>query len=199
MSSEYRRGVTLPVPREPDDRDDSQFWTADVGAFEQGTPASRWALARFLVGHAVIDALARGLVVLAVVFAGLCVLTARVGHATFWAVLLGLVALAFLGARAALRGLLRRLAPADPRAARELRALVSATRADVLAELRRVGLPGRTWTMPALAVRFVGRRRRDTVARLRRFEVNRAVPQARIDALHLLLRDATVRPDTLRS
>lgn len=190
------------MPRDPagDSWDESRdaSWT-DVGAFEQGTPFSRWALARYLVGHAVADALGRGLLILAALFVALCVVTARWAHAPFWAVLLGLIAAALLAARAVLAALSRRLLPLDAAAARELRTLVRATRSDVLAELRRLGLPGRTWTLPLLARRLVGRRRGDTMQRMRRFDIERVVSQSRLDSLHLLLRDATGRPDTLRS
>ena len=61
----------------------------------------------------------------------------------------------------------------------------------MLAELRRIGLPGRVWTLPLLAVRLLGRRRRgETLERLRTFELERAVPRSRLDELHLLLRRA---------
>ena len=61
----------------------------------------------------------------------------------------------------------------------------------MLRELRRIGLPGRVWTLPLLAFRlFSSRRRQDTLARLRTFQVERAVPRARLDELHLVLREA---------
>ena len=61
----------------------------------------------------------------------------------------------------------------------------------MLRELRRLGLPGRTLTLPLLAFRFLGReRRKDTVARLRKFDIDRAVPKARVDEMFLLLRQA---------
>ena len=44
-------------------------------------------------------------------------------------------------------------------------------------------------TLPLLAVRLAGRRRKDTLDAAARFEIDRAVPPARLDELHLLLRD----------
>jgi hypothetical protein len=44
--------------------------------------------------------------------------------------------------------------------------------------------------MPLLAVRLTGRRRTETLDRLRAFEVERAVPGSRVDELHMLLRTA---------
>ena len=104
-----------------------------------------------------------------------------------------LVAVGVLLLRAVLLGVVRRLtgfrqyAPIEER----MKALVDDTRSDVLRELRRIGLPGRIWTLPLLALRLLGRtRRRDTLERLRRFEIDRAVPRARLDELHLLIRSA---------
>ena len=48
-------------------------------------------------------------------------------------------------------------------------------------------------TLPLLAVRLAGKRRKDTFERLRAFEIDRAVPPARLDELHLLLRDTLGR------
>lgn len=61
----------------------------------------------------------------------------------------------------------------------------------MLRELRRIGLPGRVVTLPLLALRLPGRRRRaDTVTRLRGFDIERVVPKARLDETFLLLRGA---------
>ena len=54
-------------------------------------------------------------------------------------------------------------------------------------ELRRLGLPSHTVTLPLLAFRLVGRRRARTLEQLRDFDVDRAVPPARIDEMHMLL------------
>jgi hypothetical protein len=98
--------------------------------------------------------------------------------------------------RAVLRAVLVRLTVGEPVGGLEarLRALVDDTRSDVLAELRRIGLPGRTWTLPVLALRLIGTvRRRDTLARLRTFDLDRVVPAARVDELHLVLRSISTR------
>jgi hypothetical protein len=168
----------------------------DVGAFEQGSPISRWALARYLVGRAIGESVSRSLLIVALVVLVLAGLIEWRLGATFWAVLVALVALGVLAMRAILRAVLRRLSAADqmgPIQAR-LHALVDDTKSDVLAELRRTGLPGHTWTLPLLPLRFLGReRRRRTVARLRTFDVDRVVPKARVDELHLILRDTIGR------
>ena len=62
------------------------------------------------------------------------------------------------------------------------------------ATLRAIGLPSRTWTMPVLAWRLARRKRRaETLERMRRFEVDRVVPAARLDALHLIVRQLRPR------
>ncbi|MFN2518625.1 MAG: hypothetical protein ABR604_06205, partial [Jatrophihabitantaceae bacterium] len=98
--------------------------------------------------------------------------------------------------RALLRVVLRRLTAADHVGLIDarLQALVADTRSDVHVELRRIGLPGRPWTLPLLPLRLLGRkRRRKTVARLRSFDVGRVVPKSRVEELHLILRDAIGR------
>ena len=167
----------------------------EVGDFEQGTQFSRWALARYLVGRAIGESVGRSLLVTAAVAVALAVVSTWVLHLTFLTVLLVIAAVAVLLVWAGLRAVLRRLtavrsyAPVEQR----LRSLVSDTHRDVLRELRRIGLPGRTLTLPLLALRLAGRRRKETLTRLRSFEVERAVPRARIDELHLLLRTAAGR------
>jgi hypothetical protein len=171
----------------------------DVGDFEQGTPVSRWALARYLVGRAVAESVSRSLLLVGLLVVGLAAVAEWVLHSTFLAVVVAIIALGVLGLRAILRAVLGRLIAADQMAPLEarLRALIADTRSDVLRELRRIGLPGRTWTLPLLAFRLVGKRRRETLERLRGFDVDRAVPRSRIDELHLLLRAAIGRTDRL--
>jgi hypothetical protein len=173
----------------PPDRDGP-----DVGRFEQGTPGSRWALGRYLVGRAIGEYVSRGLMVFALIVVGLAVLVWWLGP-RWLAVLIGLFALCVLLFRWALTALLRRatgvgaFGPMEDR----LRRLVADTRGDVRAELRRVGVPSRTWTLPLLAWRLFRRRRRaETMRRLRQFDVERVVPKARLDELHLIVRQ--VRP-----
>jgi hypothetical protein len=187
-----------PVPLDPfglgpsDDRPN-----VDVGAFEQGSPASRWALARYLVGRAVLESVSRSLFVVALLVLALAVVVQVTVHWTFFAVLIGIVGFGVLGFRALLRAVLSRLMAAGQVAPLEqrLRALVADTRSDVRRELRRIGLPSHTWTLPLFAFRLLSRKRRpDTVARLRTFDVDNVVPRTRIDELHLLLRNAVGRP-----
>ena len=180
------------LPAEPDPDDPVGY---DAGAFEQGSPVSRWALARYLVGRALGESVSRSLLIVALGILVLAGLVEWLGS-TFWSIVIAVVALAVLAMRATLRAVLRRLTAADqvgPIEAR-LHALVADTRSDVLVELRRIGLPGRTWTLPLLAVRLLGRqRRRKTVARLRTFDIDRVVPKSRVDELHLILRDTIGR------
>lgn len=163
----------------------------DVGAFEQGSPLSRWALARYLVGRAIGESVGRTLLLVAMCLLGVAAACQWALHATFLAIVVAVLALTVLLLRTALRAILRRLTtgarPVDAR----LRELVAATRGDVLRELRRIGLPSHTATLPLLAFRLIGRRRAPTLARIRQFDLDRAVPRARLDELHMLLRDGT--------
>lgn len=162
----------------------------DVGTFDQGSPLSRWALARYLVGRAIGESVGRSLLVVALIVFGLAAACEWGLHSTFLAVVLSILAVIVLLLRAALRAVLRRLTAAEqygPIEAR-LRRLVADTRGDVLRELRRVGLPSHAATLPLLAFRLTGKRRPATLTRLRSFDVARAVPRSRLDELHMLLR-----------
>lgn len=176
------------LPDQP--ADDGDWLTADdVGEFRQGSPLSRWALARYLVGRAIGESVGSTLLVVAVVLLGVAALAQWVVHSTLLAVLIAIVAVGVLLIRAVLRAVLRRLTEADRYGPLEtrLRELVSDTRGDVLRELRRVGLPSHTITLPLLAVRLIGKRRKATLDRMREFDITRAVPKARLDELHMLL------------
>jgi hypothetical protein len=181
------------VPDEPpDEPSEDRLWLAadDVGEFSQGSPLSRWALARYLVGRSIGESVSNTLLFVAAVVLALAALCQWVLDSTFLAIVVVVIALGVLIVRAALRAILRRLTAADRYGPIEerLRSLVSDTRSDVLRELRRLGLPSHIWTLPLLAVRLVGRRRKATLARLREFDIDRAVPKARLDELHMLLR-----------
>jgi hypothetical protein len=185
--------VNPALPAEPGPAEPIGY---EVGAFEQGSPISRWALARYLVGRAIGESVSRSLLIVALVVLLLAGLVEWRLRSTFWSVVIALLAVGVLAMRAILRAVLRRLSAADQVGPLEtrLRALVDDTRSDVLAELRRIGLPGRTWTLPLLPLRFAGReRRRRTITRLRTFDLDRVVPKARVDDLHLILRDAIGR------
>lgn len=180
----------LPVP-EPDDQ---RAWQTahDIGEFPQGSPFSRWALARYVVGRVILERVSWSLLVIAVVVLVLAALSQFLLHSTLLAILLVIVALVVLLLRAALRAVLRRLMQARSYGALEdrLRTVVDGASGDVVAELRRVGLPSRLITLPLIAVRLVGRRRQDTLARMRSFEVERAVSRSRLDELHMIIRQA---------
>jgi hypothetical protein len=163
----------------------------EVGEFRQGSAASQWGLARYLVGRAITESVGTALLIVAGVLVVLTVVSSWVVHSTFLAVIFVLLAVGVLLLRWIMLGIVRRLTgfrQSGPLAER-MRSLVDDTRPDVLRELRRIGLPGRTWTLPLLAFRFFRReRRKDAMTRLRTFEIERAVPKARLDEMHLLLR-----------
>ena len=165
----------------------------DVGAFEQGSPLSRWALARYLVGRVLTEAVGNALMLTAIVLLVLAALAQFGLHSTLLCVLLVILAIGVLLVRFVLLAIVRRLTgfaqfgPLEDR----MTALVDDTSKDVMRELRRIGLPGRTFTLPLLAFRFVGRERRaDTLTKLKQFDTERAVPKARLDEVHILLRQA---------
>jgi hypothetical protein len=187
-------------PALPDEPSEDAWFTAsgageEVGEFRQGSPLSQWALARYLVGRAIGESVGRTLLVVAALVLALAAASQWGLRLTFLTVLLVLVALAVLLVRWVLRVVLRRLTAADRYGPVEtrLRALVSDTHADVLRELRRVGLPSHTITLPLLGLRLAGRRRAETLQRLRGFEIDRTVPKARLDELHMLLQQAAGR------
>jgi hypothetical protein len=176
------------LPDEP--ADDGEWLTADeVGEFQQGSALSRWAFARYLVGRAIGESVGRTLLVVALVLLAPAAACQWGLHSTFFAVVLAVLALLVLLVRAGVRGLLRRLTEADRYGPVEtrLRRLVADTRGDVLRELRRIDLPSHTVTLPLLAVRLIGKRRKTTLSRLREFDIDRAVPKSRLDELHMLL------------
>ena len=168
---------------------------ADVGAYRRGTAATRWALARYLVGRVIAQSVSMAVLIVAVLILALAAVCEWVLHSTVLAVLLALCALLVLVMRAALLAVLRRLTAVGRHGAdKRMHALVGNTRRDVLRELRRVGLPSHMATLPLLAVRLLGRRRARTLTQMRAFDVDRAVPPGRVDELHLLLGDALVTP-----
>ena len=185
-----------PQPDVPDllrKRSANETPDPEVGQFRPGSAASQWGLARYLVGRAITESVGSALLIVAVVVLALAALVEWTVHSTVLAVLIVLVAVGVLILRWAMLAIIRRLTgfrrfgPLEDR----MTALVHDTRGDVLRELRRLGLPGRTLTLPLLAFRFLGReRRKDTVVRLRKFDIDRAVPKARVDEMFLLLRQA---------
>jgi hypothetical protein len=179
--------------------DEPVWFSADepeVGTFRQGTELSQWALARYLVGRAIARSVGDTLLLIGIGIVALAVVIGWLTTSVGWGVFIGVVGLGVLAVRGVLLWLLRALTafrsyrPLEHR----MRALVGDTRSDVLRELRRIGLPGRTWTLPFLALRLLRRnRRKETLARLREFDLAWAVPPARLDELHLLLRTAVGR------
>ncbi len=174
-----------------------QVWVSagDVGEFRQGTELSRWALARYLVGRSLLAAVSNSLLALFLLLVVIGCLLEWGAHLTFLAVLVFVVAVMVLLLLLALRAVLRRVMAAERVEVFDdrLTALVRDTRRDVRRELGRVGLPHTVLTLPLVAFRLIGRRRAETMERMRAFDVDRAVPKARLDELHMLLRAITDR------
>jgi hypothetical protein len=171
--------TALPAPDRP-----------DVGTFEQGTPDSRWALGRYLVGRAIGEYVGRGLTLVTLVVVGLAALAWWLGP-TWLGVLVAIVAAWVVLFRWGLGAVLRRATAAGYFGPMEerMRRLVADTRGAVRAELRRIGVPSRTWTLPLLAWRLARRRHRaETLRRLGHFDVERVVSGSRLDELHLIVR-----------
>jgi hypothetical protein len=186
-------------PAVPDRPHPDDPWESadDVGTFEPGTPFSRWALARYIVGRVLLERVSWSLIVVAGVLIVAAVAAEWGLGSTFLAVILVVLAVFVLILRAVLRAVLKRLMAAKAYGPLEERMskIIDGARKDVLAELRRVGLPSRLLTLPLLALRLLGRRRQETIARMRQFDVDRAVPKTRRDELHLVLREAVGRGD----
>ena len=188
--------------RPPRDRDGlpptgEQYLSADdIGSFDQGTEFSRWALARYIVGRVILERVSWALLALGIVVLVLAAVSQWLLHSTLLAVLLVIVALGVFAMRGLLRFVLHRLMNAKAYGPMEERVgkIVNGASRDVFLELRRVGLPSRIVTLPLLLFRLVGRRRAETMERIRRFEVDRAVPKASRDELYLVLRQSVGRP-----
>ena len=85
----------------------------DVGEFRQGRRASRWALARYLVGRAIGESVGTTLLIVAAALLGLAAVVEWVLHWTFVAVLVVVAAVLVLLLRAVLLAVLRRLTAVD--------------------------------------------------------------------------------------
>lgn len=174
--------------------DDPASPAPEVGEFRQGTADSRRALSGYLVGRAIGEQTAAGLMILGFAFLALAVGGYFIAP-TWLAVLVGLIGFGLLLVRAVVAALMRRLAGVGRFGPHEdrMRSLVAETRGDVRRELRRLGLPSHTATMPILAARLLGRRRREVIARLRGFDIDRVVPPARVDDMHLVIQALSQR------
>jgi hypothetical protein len=168
----------------------------EVGDFRQGTSFSRWALARYLVGRSMLASLSRGLLIVGLVILALATTVWFGADSHGWAIFVGLIALAVLVSRALLVAIIRRLTATREFAPVEngLRRLVADTRRSVLREMRRIGLPSHLWTLPLIALHMLRpHKRRQTIARMRQFNVDRVVTDTQVDEVHLLLRQVVRR------
>src|SRR4051794_4021845 len=124
-------------PAVPDRPTPDDPWASadDVGTFEPGTPFSRWALARYLVGRVILERVSVSLLVVAGVLVVLAVAAAWGLDSIFLAVVLGLIAVFVLILRAVLRAVLKRLMAAKTYGPLEdrLTEIVDGTRKEVLA------------------------------------------------------------------
>lgn len=180
--------VTEPGGAPHDEPDEPQ-----VGEFRQGNPFSRASLAGYLVGRAVAESLGNSLFLMALVPLVIAAVCFWLFHSTALGVLFVVLAVMVIFMRWLLLAVLRRLtgfarfAPLE----RRVRAMAGDTKSDVLRELRRLGLPGRGYSVWLVPLRLLRRTRRaETLERLRGFDVRNAVPASRVDELHLLLRQA---------
>ena len=156
--------------------------------FGGSDPIAAGLLARYLVGRVIAARVSVSLMITAlVILAGAVALWVWGPH--WLAILVGLVALAVVAFRALVMAILRRvmgvgrLGPVEEK----VRGLVGDTQGDLRRELRRIGLPATVFGMPFLILRFLGRRRAETLTRLHEFDVNRVVPRSRQDELQFLL------------
>lgn len=158
----------------------------EVGSFRRGSEISRVALGRYLVARALTEALDRSLYAVALVLTLIAV-----ASFVFWikwiGVLIFIVALFVLGFRLLFLAVLRRLAGPLGVAEGRIRGLVADSRGDLRRELKRIGLPGSTLGLPLLALRLLGRRRKESFAKLGQFDIARVVPPSRLDELHMII------------
>ncbi|MHA3703056.1 hypothetical protein ACXR2U_12835 [Jatrophihabitans sp. YIM 134969] len=178
------------------ERPRATVFTGEVGEFRRGDAASRWALARYLVARTIGDGAVRALLGVAVLFAVLTVVLAVLSAPVVLTVLCALVALGWFGGWRLARALWSRLSggPALAPVRHELDRLVGETRPDVRRELRRLGLPAHPLAAFAFARRLGGRRRSETTAKMREFDVDRVVPADRVDRVVLLLERVETTP-----
>jgi hypothetical protein len=165
---------------------------ADVAPPTSGVTRRTTIVLRYLLGRLAVDHLRR-LTRWAwlVPVLGLFLLLVRprwIGMAVF---VLGVL---LLGARAVAAIALDRLSLAHRFRSSEhdLRSAVEAGKASLRVELRRAGLPSRSWHLPVFALRLArGSARADTRSRLRQVDVDRVLPRAQLDRALRALDDAT--------
>jgi hypothetical protein len=190
-------------PSIPDDGDpffvkpDARGPEPEVGQ-PTSNPLTALMLARYLVGRAIAARVSGSLMIIALaILAGAVVLWIWVSHGL--AIFVAIIALIVLGFRALLMAVLRRLMAVGQLGAAEdkVRAMVADTGGDLRRELRRIGLPGSTVGLPLLVFRLIGRRRRETMAKMTQFDVANVVPKQRLNELQFVVRnDILGRPGT---
>jgi hypothetical protein len=191
MHGAYSGVVSEVVPGYPSEP--SGDGGPEIG-FGAADPIAGGLLARYLVGRAVATRVSISLMMTALAVLAVAVVIWIWGP--HWlAILVGLIALAVVAVRALVMAILRRvmgvgrLGPVEDK----VRALVGDTHGDLRRELRRIGLPATVFGLPLLLVRLLGRRRSETVTRLKQFDVDRVVPRSRRDELDFLVRSHLLR------
>lgn len=175
------------------DLGDTGTWR--VGEAEGSTARRITVVLRYLLGRLAIDHVRR-LTVWAwlVPVLGLLLLIVLPRLVALAVVLLGAV---LVLARTAMVRLLQRLSLAGRfrPVEEELRDAVEAGKANLRGELRRVGLPSRSWRLPLYVVRLArGSSRSLARSSLREVEVHRVLPQAQVERALRVLDEATSRP-----
>ncbi len=167
----------------------------DAAAREVGAGRRTTVVMRYLLGRLAVDHLRRltGWMWL-VPLLGLGLLLVRPRWIGVGVLALGVLVLV---SRFAAMWVLRRvsLPPRFRPVEEELRSAVEAGKANLRVELRRVGLPSRSWHLPVFVFRLArGDARAQARSRLREVDVDRVLPRAQLEkALRLL--DETARPD----
>jgi hypothetical protein len=154
------------------------------------SPLTAVMLARYLVGRVIAARVSGSLMIIALaLLAAAVVVWIWVSHGL--AIFVAIIVLIVLGFRALLMAVLRRLMAVGQLGAAEdkVRAMVADTGGDLRRELRRIGLPGSTLGVPLLVIRLIGRRRRETMAKLSQFDVANVVPRQRLNELQFVVRN----------
>jgi hypothetical protein len=170
--------------------------TDDLGPGIGESPARRTTVVlRYLLGRLAVDhvrGLTRWIWLGVLLGAALAVLVDPVWVGV---AVMAVSALVIGGRLVAVRSLTRlSLAPRFRPAEDGLRSAVEAGKASLRVELRRVGLPTRSWRLPVFALRLArGQTRAQSRSRLRQVDVDRVLPRAQLDRAFRALDETAAR------